>query len=325
MPTAAERLLGLPGLAEDLALVESELAQYVTSDDPMLTEVASHLLKAGGKRLRPALALISGRLVDGEKRATTAVRKAAAAVELVHLGSLYHDDVMDEATTRRNVESVNSRWGNLVAILAGDFLLAKASEIAAELGTEASALLARTIGSLCEGQVRELQSAFDPKRTVEAYLSSIHGKTASLLGASCRIGAIAADLDRSQIEDLTVYGENLGMVFQIVDDLLDLTATDEALGKPACNDLREGVYTLPILVALAQGASSERLGQPISHDESKAIRDEMFAYDPVGPTIQIADSYLEKARSAVPSSADPQIASALRDAPTLLLADFTRA
>src|SRR4051794_38218722 len=181
------------------------------------------------------------------------------SVELVHLGSLYHDDVIDEATTRRTVESVNARWGNLTAILAGDFLLAKASEIAASLGTEVAALLAATIGRLCQGEVGELRSAFDVDRSEASYLSSIEGKTAALFATACRIGGLVADLPRPHIDALTAFGEGYGMAFQIVDDVLDLVATEDELGKPAGHDLVEGVYTLPVLRTLrADGAAGLR-------------------------------------------------------------------
>jgi heptaprenyl diphosphate synthase len=242
-------LLRLPTLEPDLLRVEAALRQSVAAGDQFMTSVASHLLPAGGKRLRPALAVCVGSLASAP--VSDDVVMGACAVELVHLGSLYHDDVMDEARTRRNVESVNARWGNLVAILAGDFLLARASEIAASLGTEVAGLLAATIGQLCEGQVRELSQAFDVGRTEDAYLTAIGGKTAALMATSCRIGALTAGLDRDAVDAFTRYGERLGMVFQIVDDILDVVATDEELGKPAGNDLVEGVYTLPVIRALA--------------------------------------------------------------------------
>src|SRR4051794_9634745 len=157
----------------------------------------------------------------------------AVAVELVHLGSLYHDDVRDEARTRRTVESVNARWGNLQAILAGDFLLARASEIAASLGTEVAKLLAATISRLCEGQILELQHTYNLERSETAYLSSIAGKTAALYSTACRIGSIVAELPREEVEALTAFGHAYGMAFQVVDDILDLVASDEQLGKPA--------------------------------------------------------------------------------------------
>src|SRR5437763_6484484 len=193
--------------------------------------------------------------------------QGAVAVELVHLGSLYHDDVMDDADVRHGVPSVNARWGNLVAIVAGDFLLARASEIAASLGTEVAGLLAATIGRLCEGQVGEVQTAFNPGRTESAYISAIGGKTASVMAAACRIGGITAHLERDTIEALTTFGQAFGMAFQIRDDVLDFVSTESELGKPAGHDLMEGVYTLPVIRALhdetAGGELRPLLGGPI--------------------------------------------------------------
>ena len=171
--------------------------------------------------------------------------------------------------------SVNARWGNLRAILAGDFLLARASEIAASLGTEVAGLLAATIAALCEGQVRELTTAFDVGRTEEQYLAAIDGKTASLFASACRIGAIVAGLDRPGVEALTRYGRHYGVAFQIVDDVLDVVATDEQLGKPAGNDLVEGVYTLPVIRALAAPEGPELaqlLGGPVERPDVDRAR-----------------------------------------------------
>jgi heptaprenyl diphosphate synthase len=294
-------LLSLPCLEDDLARVEKALLANVRTGDPFLAEVASHLITAGGKRLRPALAVAVGELGDGP--AGDDVIMGAVAVELVHLGSLYHDDVMDEARTRRNVESVNARWGNLVAILAGDFLLARASEIAASLGTEVAGLLAATIGKLCEGQVRELAQTFDVTRSEESYLVSINGKTAALMATACRVGAITAGLDRPGVEALTVYGERVGMVFQIVDDILDVVATDEELGKPAGNDLVEGVYTLPVIRALASSEASEALrqilGAPLEPEQVDAVRSIVRSNGAVGAAVDVARRYAEQSAEAL--------------------------
>ena len=238
-------------MADGLRRTEDELRKVVESDDPFLTEVARHLIDAGGKRVRPALAITASLVLDEDPDvALWAVIRGGVAVELVHQGSLYHDDVMDDAETRRTVQSVNARWGNLEAILAGDYLLARASEIAADLGTEVAGLLAATIAALCEGQVREVRHAFDVDRSEEAYLASISGKTASLLATAARIGAIVADHSRDVVDAVTDFGHNYGMAFQVVDDLLDVTATDEELGKPSGNDLVEGTYTLPVILSL---------------------------------------------------------------------------
>ncbi|MDH3683149.1 MAG: polyprenyl synthetase family protein, partial [Acidimicrobiia bacterium] len=189
----------LPTASADSARIEACLLDTVRIDgDEYLSDIASHLIKAGGKRQRPhfTVAAAATALDDGVPVSDDVVR-GGVAVELVQVGSLYHDDVMDEAQIRRQVESVNARWGNLRAILAGDYLLAKASEIAADLGTEVAGLLARTIGDLCQGQVGELQTLYDVNRTEDQYFPSIAGKTASLFAAATRIGGIVAGRERS--------------------------------------------------------------------------------------------------------------------------------
>ena len=164
-------------------------------------------------------------------------------MELVQVGSLCHDDVIDEAQTRRGVESVNARWGNLKAILAGDFLLAKASEIAAGLGTEVAGLLAATIARLCEGEVHELRTAYDAGRTEASYLAAIEGKTAALFATACRVGGIVGDLPRADIDRLTTFGRHYGMAFQVVDDVLDVVADDATSASPPATTSRRASTT----------------------------------------------------------------------------------
>jgi heptaprenyl diphosphate synthase len=223
-------------------------------------------------------------------------------VELVHLGSLYHDDVMDEAEVRRTVDSVNARWGNLRAILAGDFLLARASGLAAGLGVEVAALLAATIGRLCEGQLLELKHAHDVDRTPEAYFSSIEGKTASLLAAACRIGGIVAGLPAERTEALSTFGHSYGMAFQLVDDVLDLVSTEAELGKPAGHDLEEGVYTLPVLHTLA-GPDGEELRDILSGALDEPARqkalDLVRSGGGIPHTIEEARRFAERGRTAL--------------------------
>lgn len=299
--------LDLPWLSDGLARTEARLAEAVVADDPYLTEIAGHLIKAGGKRMRPVMTMIAA--AAGGAAVTDDVITGGVSVELVHIGSLYHDDVMDEADTRRGVPSVNARWGNLVAILSGDFLLSRASELAASLGTEVAALLANTIGRLCEGQVGELKTAFSVDRSIAAYEASINGKTASLLATAARIGGIVADLPRNQIDALTSYGDNYGMAFQLIDDVLDLVATDEELGKPSGNDLVEGVYTLPVIRALADaeiGAElAPLLGGVIDEPTRDKAREMVRASDGIQYTIDRARDYVVRgadAMGALPSN-----------------------
>jgi heptaprenyl diphosphate synthase len=279
----------MPTMEQDLQRVEQELRSSVASGNDALTEISTHLISAGGKRIRPgfAIAAAATAMADAEPAAPEVIR-GAVSVELVHLGSLYHDDVIDEAITRRTVPSVNSLWGNHRAILGGDFLLARASELAASLGVEIAGLLAATIGRLCEGQLLELQHSYDVSRTTEQYFRSIDGKTAALLGTACRVGAIVAELPREHVDSLTDFGHAYGMAFQIVDDVLDLVATAEELGKPAGHDLEEGVYTLPVIATLASADGAELrslLGNP---DLDGASRDRALAIVRTSGMIEIA-------------------------------------
>jgi heptaprenyl diphosphate synthase len=296
-------LLALPGMAGQLERVEAALAASVVTDDPYLTELASHLIRAGGKRLRPALAVAAGACGSADGEVSDGVILGGVAVELVQVGSLYHDDVMDEALTRRGVESVNARWGNLRAILAGDFLLAKASEIAASLGTEVAGLLAATIGRLCVGQVAELQTTFSPDRTEEEYTRAIAGKTASLFSTACRIGAIVAELRRPEVEALTLFGNRYGMAFQVVDDVLDVVATDELLGKPAGNDLAEGIYTLPVLRALRDPSIGDELrdllGRPLDPTGVDRARTLVRSGTAIAESLTVARAYCDEATVAL--------------------------
>ncbi len=293
-------LLGLPALEEQLLRLEPLLVESVVTGDDFLDEVTTHLLAAGGKRLRPVLALATA--TAGERPGTREDLLGAVAVELVHLASLYHDDVMDEATVRRNVESVNARFGNLVAIVAGDFLLARSAEIAAGLGTEIAALLAATLGELCRGQVAEVHSAFAVGRTEDAYADAIAGKTAALMATSCRIGALTGGLPREEVEALTVFGRCFGMVFQVRDDILDVVGTEAELGKPAGQDLAEGIYTLPVLLALADPVAGPELGpllgQPLGQPERDKARSIVAESGAITGAVLAARHYADLAAEA---------------------------
>ncbi len=307
---------------EDLERIEREIHLAVQTPDPYLTEIASHLVLAGGKRLRPVVAIAAAQI--GGALASDDVVRGGVACELVHLGSLYHDDVIDESDTRRGVETVNAKWGNLQAILAGDFLLSKASEIAASLGTEVAGLLARTIGWLCQGEVEQLRHTYDVARSEESYLSSITGKTATLFGTAARIGGIVAGFDRPVIDTLTDWGSSFGMVFQIVDDILDITGTTERLGKPAGHDMVEGVYTLPVLRTLAMDHSvgdelAALLGKPLDTAERDKALAVVRANEGVESAATTARRFVAEAEAACDDLPPGPATVALRDAPAALL------
>lgn len=249
-------LIPIEGVWADLDTTESRLLEAVVSEDDYLTKIAQHLLLAGGKRFRPLLALLAAEFGPADDRRRI---EAGVAVELIHVGSLYHDDVIDHADTRRGAPSVNANWSNTVAILAGDFLMARASEVAATYLTQESVrLLAATYAQLVEGQTRELQLVDSLGHHVSEYERVIGGKTASLIRTSARLGALAADAEPAIVEALSTWAWELGMVFQIADDALDLVADEATIGKPAGSDIREGTFTQAVLEA-ADGPDGERI------------------------------------------------------------------
>lgn len=275
-----QSLVRIPQIWDELGRVEERLLEASTADDPYLTKIAQHLLLAGGKRFRPLLALLAAEF--GTSRDHRPV-EAGVAVELIHVGSLYHDDVIDEADLRRGAASANANWTNTVAILSGDFLMARASEVAAtHLSQESVRLLASTYAELVEGQTRELQLEGDLSHGIEDYNAVIGGKTASLIRTSARLGAMAADASDETVEALSTWAWEVGMVFQIADDALDLVADEDTIGKPAGSDIREGTFTAPVLLAAA-GPDGERVQELLATGTP-------YSDEAVGEVIQLVRS-----------------------------------
>ena len=250
-----KKIIPFDDIWNNLEVLESRLLEVSSSSNEYLTSISQYLIKAGGKRFRPIVTSLAGKF-GKEKDNISNIIDAGVCVELIHIGSLYHDDVIDNATTRRGVESSNSKWNSTLSILAGDYLLARSSELAAEnLGLESVKLLASTYAELVEGQTNELNLAFNFDQNIDDYLNVIEGKTASLIRTSARLGALASSSDSDVIEALSAWGWNCGIIFQISDDILDLTSDSATLGKPAGNDILEGTYTLPVLIALTKDRS----------------------------------------------------------------------
>jgi heptaprenyl diphosphate synthase len=273
--------------------VEAMLEKVVRSDTDVVTETASYLVAAGGKRFRPMLVLLSGHF--GYPTDPRLVR-GATAIEVTHLATLYHDDVIDEADTRRGRPSVNAQWGNNVAILTGDFLFARASEISSELGTEVTRLLARTIATVCDGQIREVESWGRIDQTEDAYLEVIRRKTAALIATSCRLGGMLSDAPAEAIELLDDLGLSLGLAFQLSDDIMDVISTEKELHKQPGQDLKLGVYTLPVLYALQDGEAGRELTALLSEGPPSGDR--------LARALEIIrdDGSLDRAREAVARS-----------------------
>ena len=247
--TALAMRVGDPDLQvrvrERLTIVEKQLTEAVASDAPFVTEAARHLLDAGGKRFRPLLTVLAAEFGDP---AADGVVPAALVVELTHLATLYHDDVMDDALLRRGAPSANARFDNSVAILVGDWLFAQASDIVAGLGPEAVRIQARTFSRLVQGQISETMGPGDDD-PLEHYLSVVADKTGSLIAAAARLGALVAGVGPGDQDVLTEYGEHIGAAFQLSDDVLDVASDVAESGKTPGTDLREGVPTLPVLLA----------------------------------------------------------------------------
>ena len=304
---------------DGLEEVEARLREVVVSAHPMLTETATHLAEAGGKRFRPLLALLAAQLGDP---GAPGVVDAAVVVELTHLASLYHDDVMDEADVRRGAASANARWTNTVAILTGDYLFARASDLTAGLGTEATHLQSRTFARLVEGQIAETAGPAEGQDPVEHHLEVLAGKTGALIATSARLGALMAGAPPRDVDTVTRFGEVIGLAFQLSDDLIDVLSETGESGKTPGTDLREGIRTLPVLLVLAgddeagarlrellEGdlADDDRLAEALrllrAHPAMAAARDRLVACVDEARTI-VADLPEGPAREALASLTD---------------------
>ena len=267
--------LGIPNLSNELevslsaamAEVEDLLRSQIEGNYPLVVETSRHLVTAGGKRLRPLLTLITSHFGDPRKRG---ILEAAVVCELTHLATLYHDDVMDEAPLRRGVESANNRWGNTIAILTGDYLFAKASDLLADLGPEAVRLQARTFERLVIGQIMETQGPQKGEDPLAHYLQVVADKTGSLIATSARFGAMTSGASAETIETVTKFGEKIGVAFQLADDVIDITSDSKESGKTPGTDLLEGV---PTLVTLNVMKSSDKADRDLQKLLSKPISD----------------------------------------------------
>ena len=267
---------GIPNVAPELeaqlisqmADVEALLRSHTRSEYPFVDETAHHLVAAGGKRLRPLLTLLTAQYGDPTRDGIIA---AAVACEITHLATLYHDDVMDEAPLRRGVESANMRWGNTIAILTGDFLFAKSSDLLADLGPAAVRLQARTFERLVIGQIMETQGPQNGEDPLSHYMRVVGDKTGSLIATSARFGSMLSGAPREITETLTKFGEQIGIAFQLADDVIDIASESNESGKTPGTDLREGVLTLVTLNVIASGkgedAELQRLLSAPIHDE----------------------------------------------------------
>ena len=255
--------LGIANLDKDLEReliagldkVEALLSSHIQGDYPLLIETSRHLVEAGGKRFRPLITLLASHFGKGQSDQVIA---AAVVCELTHVATLYHDDVMDEAKLRRGVSSANSRWSNTVAILTGDYLFSKASDLLADLGPEAVRLQAKTFERLVIGQIQETQGAKSGDDALKHYLQVVSDKTGSLIATSARFGAMLSGADREIVETLTKFGEKIGIAFQLADDVIDISSDASQSGKVPGTDLKEGIPTLVTLQIISSNLAEDK-------------------------------------------------------------------
>lgn len=300
-PAGMAEIFGLADLPDRLAAVDDRITAVLGTDGALLGPASVRVASSGGKRLRPLFTIVTA--ATGGTFDDTVV-DAAAAVELVQVGSLVHDDILDAADTRRGRPTINALEGVNHAVLAGDYILARAAELAAGVSREAAALLASALGDLCEGQVLEMRDVHDPGRTVDAHLASVRGKTAALFECACRLGAHCAGLGPENVAALARFGHAFGMGFQVLDDVLDLIGDEARLGKPTGNDIVSGVYTLPVLNAL-QGPDGDALRSALDADtdldgpDVAAVIDLVRRSGAIAEALTAADRYADEARRAV--------------------------
>lgn len=259
MPPDAD-WIACPAVAADLARLGPLLMASVASDDPDMAALTGHLLAAGGKRLRPALLLLARGDAPAALPADATALAAAAAIELIHVASLYHDDIMDRSPTRRGASSAQCRWSNGAATLAGTWLFARAQQLLRPAGPDAIAKAAHSAAELCAGQLREAENAYHLDLAVDEHLGILHDKTATLFILAVELGAAMGARPAPERAALVDYATSLGLAFQLCDDLLDWTGAADVLGKATGADLRGGVYNLPLLTALAaEGLDAQAL------------------------------------------------------------------
>lgn len=307
-------------ISGELSQIESIITDKLKSDVHTVTDVSSYILKAGGKRLRPALVILSA-LCCGYEKDITRLIDIAPVVEMIHMATLMHDDVIDGADSRRGFITANSQWGNLVSVLTGDYVVAKAFWMLANYGnTEMMRALAASTIAMAEGELMQIEAKGDIGRLISSYFSIIEGKTAHFMSVCCRIGAIGASASREYEDALESYGRNLGIAFQITDDILDMVGDPVVIGKPVGGDIREGKVTLPVILTLERVDESEKrtIEEIINKDDASDeeidfIRRTAESTGAVDSSRETAARYVLQAISALDVLPDTRFKDSLRD------------
>jgi heptaprenyl diphosphate synthase len=285
-------------LKKDLNYIEEELEKTIEAQHPILEEASHRLLKAGGKRIRPVFVLLSGKFGDYNLEE---IKKVAVSLELIHMASLVHDDVIDDASLRRGQKTVKAQWDNRVAMYTGDYIFARALEYITHLNkSKAHQVLSKALVEMSIGEVEQIKDQYNLDQSIRNYFLRIKRKTALLISVSCELGALAADAPKQEAQLLKQYGHYVGMMFQITDDILDFTGTEKQLGKPAGGDLKQGNVTLPVLLAMKDKEISSMItnyfngnleNDKMLHDIINTIKSNQA----IEQAKEVSDQYLKKA------------------------------
>lgn len=302
----------LEPIRKPLESLESRFKEHIRSDNPVIQEMVNYVFAKSGKRLRPALVFISSMIWDSSNY--TQIVDLALSIELIHLATLVHDDVLDRSEQRRGIETYNKKWGNTPSILFGDFLFSRAFVILAQLGNlKIIQNLSKTTSEVCEGEIIQSFSKNNIDISLEKYLTIARYKTASLIAESCRVGALISGLGKENEEQLYHFGLNLGMAFQIYDDYLDFQADEKTLGKPILNDITNGCITLPIIHLLNQPSNGSRdqflsnLNEINELDRISNIKKLLKQYHSLDYTLEMAKDYVNKAKNVIQNIQNPKL------------------
>ncbi|MDQ0244246.1 heptaprenyl diphosphate synthase [Bacillus fengqiuensis] len=286
-------------LNSDIALIEKELEQAIQTDYSLISQTSLHYLQAGGKRIRPVFVLLSGKFGHYDIQV---IKNVAVALELIHMSSLVHDDVIDDADTRRGKPTVKAKWDNRIAMYTGDYIFSRSLELMANIqDVKAHEILSKTIVEVCLGEIEQIKDKYNLDQDLRTYLRRIKRKTALLIAVSCQLGAIASGASEAVHKRLFWFGYNVGMAFQITDDILDFTASAAQLGKPAGSDLLQGNITLPVLYAIKNPSIHDRISQMFESDQPEQEIEEIITHIKSSGAIEqsaaISQHYLQKALS----------------------------
>lgn len=301
-------------LNSDLNIIEEALEETIQAESPLLHQASLHLLQAGGKRIRPVFVLLAGKFGEYD---INSIKKVAVSLELIHMASLVHDDVIDDAELRRGKPTIKSKWDNRIAMYTGDYIFARALELMTNIGNPyAHKILANTLVELCIGEIEQIKDKYNYEQNIRVYFRRIKRKTAMLIAVSCQLGALSAKVDEPIHKKLFQFGYYVGMSYQIIDDVLDFIGTEKELGKPAGGDLHQGNITLPVLFAMEDKAIRDeiiKVHEETEREEIENIISLIKNSDAIERSLQVSDKYLQKALAILDELPQNKAKRALRD------------